>query len=261
MHSTAKPFQLLPLLERDIDRKFDLSAEELVLLASSHLAQPQHVNALQSILQKTGFQEDQLILSPAAPSGKISYRSWQHLHGKKRKLYHPCAGNHMAIMLLQRELTGSSVGYEQISSPAQQNILQYINAYTAEMPLLKLDNCGIPTYGVSLRSIAVAYRKLGGESLFGSMTRFVHALHAAPVMLEGDDCISTVLCSDCNLIAKTGVNYLLALGAQTQGLGVAIISNEGWENVVRVLCIISSEIGLFSKELAYQLRQIVLSSY
>jgi len=257
MHSTAKPLQLMPLLDRGLDQKFALSAGEVALLASSHLAQPQHVDALQSILEKTGLRENQLILPPAAPGGRISYRNWLQRHGKKRKLYHPCAGNHLAIMLLQRELTGGTAGYERIGSPAQQKILQSVEACTGELPRLKLDNCGIPTYGVSLRSIASAYQKLSDESLSDSAARFVRALHAAPVMVEGDGCISTVLCSDRNLIAKTGVNCLLALGSRRQNLGAAVISDEGWEGVVRVLCEISAETGLFGKELDRQLRRIV----
>lgn len=259
MHSTAKPLQLLPLLDRDMDRKFALSAGELALLASSHLAQPQHVGALRSILEKTGLQEEQLILPPSAPSGRISFRNWQRRQGKKRKLYHPCAGNHLAIMLLQRELTGSTAGYERLSSPAQQEILPYIQAYTGETPKLKPDHCGIPTYGVSLGGIAAAYQRLGGQTLSGGAARFLRALHAAPVMVEGDGCISTVLCSDNGLIAKTGVNHLLALGSRREALGAAIVSSEGWTDVLQVLCGISAEVHLFGKELERQLSELIFA--
>lgn len=163
----------------------------------------------------------------------------------------------MAVMLLQRELTGSTAGYQRMDGPAQQEILQYIKDYTGEMPLLKLDNCRIPTYGVSLRGIASAYGKLGNTSHAGGAARFVNALHKAPAMIEGDGCISTILCSDHNLIAKTGVNHLLALSFQAQKFGAAVISNEGWDRVIQVLCEAAPEAGLFSGELQLQLREIV----
>lgn len=260
MHSAAKPFQLLPLLDRGLDQAFSLSQGEVALLASSHLGQPQHMKALQSVLDKTGLQENRMILPPAAPEGRISYRNWCLCGEQKRKLYHPCSGNHMAIMLLQRALTGHTARYEEPDSPAQREILQYIEYYTGETPVLKRDHCGIPTYRVSLHSIASAYQKLGDEALSGgSVTRLVTALHAAPVMVEGDGCISTVLCADVNLIAKTGVNHLLAFGNQMQGLGAAIISDGRWGDVVETLCKISLQTSIISKKLEYQLEQIVCS--
>lgn len=258
MHSAAKPLQLLPLLDRGLDRAYALSPGELALLSSSHMGQPQHMEALRSLLTKTGLRESGLVLPPAAPEGRISYRNWLLRGGGKRRLYHPCSGNHMAIMLLQRELTGGTAGYERMSSPAQREILWYIQNYTGETPMLKLDHCGIPTYRVSLGGIASAYQRLGKEALSGgAAARLVSALHADPVMVEGDGCISTVLCADSGLVAKTGVNRLLALGDQRRGLGAAIISDGGWGDIVEALCGISVQTGIVSKELEYQLNQIV----
>ncbi|NBI11384.1 hypothetical protein D1641_15420 [Colidextribacter sp. OB.20] len=258
MHSAAKPLQLLPLLDRGLDQAYALSPEELALLSSSHLGQPQHMEALRSLSAKTRLRESELVLPPTAPEGRISYQDWLLHGGRKRRLYHPCSGNHMAIMLLQRELTGGTAGYERMSSPAQQEILGYIQDYTGETPMLKLDHCGIPTYGISLGGIASAYQRLGKEAISGgTATRLVSALHANPVMVEGDGCISTVLCADSGLVAKTGVNHLLALSDQRRELGVAIISDRGWGDVVEALCRISVQISIINEESEYQLKQIV----
>ncbi|MDY3983940.1 asparaginase [Dysosmobacter sp.] len=259
MHSTAKPIQLLPFLDRGLNRKYSLTTEEVVLLASSHLAQPQHVDALLSILRKTELDEDELILSPASPHGRISYRNWLAHFEEKKKRYHPCAGNHMAIMLLQRELTGRTTGYERIESPAQQEILQYIEEYTGVKPMLKKDNCGIPTYGVPLSRIAASYQKLATSSPLSSIESLMNAIHSVPVMLEGDGCISTVLCSDRNLIAKTGSNHLLAIGSQAKKIGLAIIAEDRWENVIQTLCGISSQIGIFNDKVSCKLKHITYS--
>lgn len=256
MHSTAKPFQLLPLLKRSLDLRYSLTAGELTLLSSSHLAQPQHVAAFLSILQKTGIEEKSLILPPVAPSGRISYHYWRMHCGIPQKRYHPCAGNHVAIMLLQRELTGSTTGYEQVDSPAQQEILRYIEAYTGEFPALETDNCGIPTYGISMYSLASAYQRLACCSPSEDAFRLINAFHTAPVMVEGDGCLSTILCSSRGLIAKTGTNYLLALASLEQRLGIAVISEEGWADIIHVLPGLLSETGLFSKELGHKLNDI-----
>ena len=259
MHSTAKPIQLLPFLNRGLDRKYSLTKEEVVLLSSSHLAQPQHIDALLSIFRKAELHEEDLILPPAAPQGKRSYHNWLKSLGKMEKRYHPCSGNHAAMMLLQRELTGSTSGYEQIDSPTQQEILQYIEAYTETKALLMEDNCGIPMYGVPLHKIALSYQKFAASPSRSIAGGFIDAVHTAPVMLEGDGCISTILCSDCHLIAKTGINNLLAIGSQSKHVGVAINAENGWENVIQALCEISLQIEIIDGKLIQELKYAVYS--
>lgn len=257
MHSTAKPIQLLPFLDRGLDRKYSLTPEEVVLLASSHLAQPQHVDTLLSVFRKAELKEQMLILPPSAPQGIKSYNNWLKNSGKMQKRYHPCSGNHAAIMLLQRELTGSTDGYEQLDSLAQREILQYIQEYVGTKALLGQDNCGIPTYGVSLRQIAVSYLKLVTASLGGSARRFVDSVHVAPVMLEGEGCISTILCKDRNLMAKTGINYLLAIGSRINNIAVAIKAEDGWDAVICGLCEISNQIKIIDNEQVCELKSCI----
>ena len=79
MHSTAKPIQLLPFLDRGLDRKYSLTPEEVVLLASSHLAQPQHVDTLLSVFRKAELKEQMLILPPSAPQGIKSYNNYEKI--------------------------------------------------------------------------------------------------------------------------------------------------------------------------------------
>lgn len=256
LHSAAKPFQLLPLLDRELDLKYGLTDEELVLLASSHLAQPRHVEVLLSLLQKTGLREDEMVLAPTHPHGRLAYRLWKERHGRERKRYHPCSGNHAAIMLLQRVLTGSTAGYERADSPAQQEILQYIRTYAEGEPILGIDNCGIPMYKLPLRKIAEAYQRLAAFPKSSAVQRFDKALHTAPLMIEGDGCIPTVLCLDRDLIAKTGIDHLLAVGMRKEKIGIAIHAKSGWEAVLCVLPQIFQEIGFDFQQLAPMLKEI-----
>ena len=76
MQSTAKRIQLLPFLDRGLHQKYALTKEEVVVLASSHLAQPQHVGALLSIFRKAELKEEDMVLPPSAPQGKRSYQAW-----------------------------------------------------------------------------------------------------------------------------------------------------------------------------------------
>ena len=61
MRSSAKPIQVLPLLVRNLDSKFNLNDKEITVMAASHRAQPWHVEAIEGIMNKTGIGEESLI--------------------------------------------------------------------------------------------------------------------------------------------------------------------------------------------------------
>ena len=256
LHSVAKPFQLLPILARNLDLKYGLTDDELVFLTSSHLAQPQHIISFLSIMKKTGLNENDMILPFTYPHGKKCFQHWKEHDRRERKRYHPCSGNHACIMLLQRELTGSVTKYECIESAAQREILQYIREYSCDEPILGTDNCGIPMYKLSLRKIAESYQRFISYPEGGTVERFVNAVHNTPVMIEGDGCIATVLCSYKNLFAKTGINHLLAIGIRDKKVGIAVHSNTGWEDIINCLPKIFASIDVKCDPLLSMLKDI-----
>src|SRR2546426_10938843 len=52
--SAAKPFQLLPLVERGFAERLGLSDEELAVMAGSHSGSPYHVGLVRAILGRVG---------------------------------------------------------------------------------------------------------------------------------------------------------------------------------------------------------------
>lgn len=128
---TAKLVQILPLYLSGLDKKYSINSEELAILSSSHLAQEQHIRVLKRILEKTGIREEEIELEPSASTGRISFDIWKSKeHARKRKLYHPCAGNHIGFMLVQRELTGKKDYYRDWNSPIQQWVLELISEFS-----------------------------------------------------------------------------------------------------------------------------------
>lgn len=102
--SSSKPLQLLPVLVRGLDKKYGLTGEETTIMAGSHSAEFRHVEVLESILAKTGIKEEDLIMKPVFPCD-IEHRNYLIKNDMKpRKLYHNCAGKHISLMLLSREL-------------------------------------------------------------------------------------------------------------------------------------------------------------
>ncbi len=57
LRSSAKPFQLLPLIESGAADRLDFTDRELAVIAGSHSGEPRHLEAVQSILNKIGLSE------------------------------------------------------------------------------------------------------------------------------------------------------------------------------------------------------------
>ena len=66
--SASKPIQALPILIRGLDRKYGLTAEETAIFSGSHWGDREHVRALESIMDKTGLTEEQMIMLPTYPN-------------------------------------------------------------------------------------------------------------------------------------------------------------------------------------------------
>ncbi len=86
MRSTAKPIQAIPVFKLGLDEKYGLTGREAAILCASHMAEPFHIEVLESIMNKTGIPEDLLICS-----------------ARPRRIYHNCAGKHLGILMLCKE--------------------------------------------------------------------------------------------------------------------------------------------------------------
>lgn len=253
MHSCAKPIQILPLLEDKLDVKYGLTAKEISFMVSSHLAQQEHMDAFLSILEKTGLKESDMILTESVPHGKLSRTLWRTGDGRLRKRYHPCSGNHLAMMLIQRELTSDVSGYEKEDSAVQQRIMDRVR-WLADLQtrdlLVSTDGCGIPAFTLPAYRIARIYQNLGVlAQTEPSVCRLIDAVHQHPRMIEGDQCIATVLNSQPGMFAKTGIGGLLTLSLLECQVGLIIKTSNGWETVCSALKVFLQKSKMLTPEL------------
>lgn len=239
MHSCAKPIQILPLLEDKLDAKYGLTAKEISFMVSSHLAQQEHMDVFLSILKKTGLKESDMILPESVPHGKLSRALWRTGDGCLRKRYHPCSGNHLAMMLIQRELTSDVYGYEKEDAAVQQRIMERVR-WLAELKtrdlVVSTDGCGIPAFTLPAHRIALIYQKLAVLAQTEiSVCRLIDAVHQHPLMIEGDQCIATVLNTHPGIFAKTGSGGVLAVSLLERNGGLIIKETNGWGSVCDAL--------------------------
>ena len=98
LRSSAKPFQALPLVRaRD-----DLTSEEIAIASASHLASPEQLAAVQSLLAKAPAEETELECGPEPTA-----------------LRHNCSGKHAGMLALCRTKGWASGGYRLGTHPVQ----------------------------------------------------------------------------------------------------------------------------------------------
>ena len=98
LRSSAKPFQALPLVQaRD-----DLTSEEVAIASASHIASPEQLAAVRSLLAKAPATEDELECGP-----------------EPTRLEHNCSGKHAGMLAVCRAHGWESGGYRLDEHPVQ----------------------------------------------------------------------------------------------------------------------------------------------
>lgn len=237
--SASKPFQLLPLIMRALNKKYGLTDEEMTVCSASHAGEEMHIRTLESLMFKTCLREDDMIMLPAWPANE-EYRDFlKRTDGEKRRIYHNCSGKHLALMLLQRELTGNVSGYWKIESPAQQEVLGVvadISDFPSKQTICGLDGCGVPVFAVPLKGIAAAYMKLanptaaGNENLTAALTYISNCIKKHPYLIRGHGYLCSEINTLDNIVAKGGAEGVYGFGLKRERIGVSFKISDGSES-------------------------------
>ena len=210
LRSSAKPFQALPLLRL----RRDLTGEEIAIACASHLARPEQLAAVRSLLAKAPAREDELECGP-------------------EPLEHNCSGKHAGMLALCRARGWESAGYRHPDHPVQEACLAEVAA-AAQVPAAEIrsgvDGCGVPTFALPLERMAHAFARL---PLLDGGPRAVAAMSSHPDLIRGP------LAGDSMLMralpgwwAKGGAEGLLCAGSPDR-LGLALKVEDGDTRAVR----------------------------
>jgi L-asparaginase II len=227
--SSAKPLQALPVVRA----RPDLDEVEIAIACASHLARPEQLEAVRSLLAKAPASEDELECGP-----------------EPTRLEHNCSGKHAGLLALCRARGWASEGYRLPDHPCQQTLLAEIAA-AAEVEAATLptaaDGCGIVTFALPLERMAHGFSRL--DQLDGA-ERIVAAMRAHPQLIRGPGAADTVLMERFpGWVAKGGAEGLLC-AATPEGIGVSLKIVDGSQRAVRsALAAFLGRLGLDSGEL------------
>jgi L-asparaginase II len=236
--SAAKPFQLLPLVERGHADRLGCSEAELAIMAASHSGSRAHLALVRGLLERIGCTAADLACGFHDPMDAESLADVQRDPGLKSPIYNNCSGKHAGMLALAKAEGWSIAGYERPEHPLQQLMLRTIaeccGVPAATIPL-GTDGCSVPVFGLPLTAMALGYARLaaamagGGDARARSLQRIGRAMVAEPVTVEGVGRLATdlMLAGRGRLLAKSGAEGLLLVAEPATGRGIAIKCEDG----------------------------------
>ena len=234
LRSSAKPFQALPLVRA----RADVTDEELAIASASHLASPEQLAAVRSLLAKAPATEDELECgtdgSDAGPT----------------PLEHNCSGKHAGMLAVCRANGWESAGYRLAGHPVQEACLAEIaaaaDAAPREIPTA-VDGCGVVTFALPLERMALLFSRL--EQVDGG-ARVAAAMRAHPELVRGPMAADSLLMREPGgWTAKGGAEGLLCASGPG-GLGIALKAEDGSMRAMRpALAELLHRLGFESGEL------------
>lgn len=234
--SASKPIQALPMLVHGLHKKYGLTDEEAAIISGSHWGDEEHVRVLESILEKTEFREDQMVMLPTYPvrPSRRDELLWQNV--ARRKVFHNCAGKHLALMMLARELGEPVESYWRKDSLTQREVRKMI-ALIGETPedqiQLGVDGCGVPVFAVPFQHIARSYlnmarpERIKDDKIALAASENYDRIHQYPTMMAGKDLVCSMVAKNSDLLGKSGALGVYALGIRSLGIGMVSKISDG----------------------------------
>jgi L-asparaginase II len=244
LRSSAKPFQVLPFVERGGIEEVGFTHKELALACASHEGSDEHVRVAQSIQAKAGVDESHLQCGSHMPGDTEAYRQLIKENAQPTPNRNNCSGKH-STMLAQAKMRNLPLDtYLDFDHPIQQDIL----ASFAEMCLLPsnqiergIDGCSAPNFAVPLFNSALAFARLCdsrelSETRASACRIITSAMTTYPEMISGHgefDC-ELMKVGAGKIVCKRGAEGYQAIGLlpgaispDSPGIGIAIKIMEG----------------------------------
>jgi L-asparaginase II len=244
LRSSAKPFQVLPFVERGGVEFFGLTEKELALACASHEGSDEHVHVAKSILAKAGVDEHSLQCGAHMPGDVEAYRQSIKNDEVPTPIRNNCSGKHSAMLAHARLRDLPLDTYLNYDHPIQKDIL----ASFAEMCLLPsnqvelgIDGCSAPNFAVPLYNSAYAFARLCdarelSKTRANACRQITRAMTTHPEMISAPgefDC-RLMQVGEGRIICKRGAEGFQgigllpgAIGPDSPGIGIAFKVSDG----------------------------------
>lgn len=222
LRSTAKPLQVLALLEHSGVEQFHFEDDEIAIMCASHSGTDEHVTVLKKLQKKIGIDETDLQCGIHLPFDRVTANRIVRGEAQPSSLQHNCSGKHSGMLALARLLSEPKENYLIPNQPTQQLILRTCGemfGIPAAQFEMGIDGCSAPVFAVPMRNAARAYALLcQPEKLTPQRAQacqhITHAMMTHPFLIAGPERFDTAVMEALpgKLIAKTGAEGYFGLG-------------------------------------------------
>jgi L-asparaginase II len=235
--SCAKPFQLLPLVERGHAERWGFGADELAVMAASHTGSVAHIALVRRILERIGRDEHDLACGYHDPLDAASLAEL-HAHPERRSpLYNNCSGKHAGMIALALAEGWPVEGYTQADHPLQRLMRHTVSELTGvpdERLETGIDGCSVVVFGLPLTGMATAYARLAAATHTDgtrgrSLARVREVMTRHPYVIGGHGRFSSevMAATGGRLLSKVGAEGLECVAWSERGLGIAVKCADG----------------------------------
>jgi L-asparaginase II len=243
--SAVKMLQALAMVESGAPERLGLTDVELALACASHNGEPEHVRTAASMLAKAGVDVGVLECGAHWPYSDEASRTLAAAGQQPVPLHNNCSGKHAGFVCLAcmmaggAELRGFVRGYVKPDHPVMREVTAALESTTG-IALANgaaprgTDGCSIPTYGIPLRALALAFARWGSgiglrEGQARAAARLRQAVAEAPFMVGGTGRFDSVVMERLRgrVYCKVGAEGVYCAAFPLRGLGVAVKIDDG----------------------------------
>ncbi len=236
LRSSAKPFQAYPFVKNGGMEKFGLTQEELAIMCSSHNAEEEHVEAVESVLIKADLNKDMLKCGPQPPMLSSEAEKLARNGIEYSQIHNNCSGKHAGMLALAKLTGADPESYLEPENPVQKVIIDTISKFSETPPEdipISLDGCSAPIFYLPLYRFSSLFGLLArGED--NHLKKIRDAMITNPFHIAGTERFDTDLMKATNgrFIAKTGAEGIQCVGIIDGGPKPEF---SGWGLTVKIL--------------------------
>ncbi len=208
MRSCAKPLQAALMIDYELDKKYNLTDEEIAICSASHAGEKVHVDIVKRILEKFEISPEKLKCGIHEPVSRTAQDDLLLQGEKSTSLHNNCSGKHAMMLGLCKLNDWDMDNYDNIHHPLQKEIKRKIYELCevkTDYPVTK-DGCGVPIYSMPLENMVKGYLNLFCDPKY---ERIKNAFLNNPYVIGGENRTDTKIIENSkNLIAKVGASGL-----------------------------------------------------
>ncbi|MBA2731383.1 MAG: asparaginase [Acidobacteria bacterium] len=274
LRSSSKPHQAIPLVASGAADRFGFTEKEIAICCGSHNGETIHTETVAQMLRKIGLDASALKCGVHEPFSADAARELHERDEQPTVLHNNCSGKHTSMLALALHLGAPVETYDEPGNPVQLNIAHRIEQFSGvpiEDVAVGIDGCGVPTFGVTVRAMALMYARLVAppgdfdDATRQACQRIVSAMTKYPELVGGRaERLDTVIMQAApgQVVSKVGAEGVYTAGVLPcpewpRGLGLALKIEDGEDRRARPTVVIESlrQLGVLKPEALEDVRQ------